>query len=100
MGRAAEKQLTIFTLWYLSVRYDENQLRAVPDMPYHSDKHLMSMLWSIVSKAADKSSKISAVTLPLSIFRVTLEIWHAYSPLHVDSNIHTIVPRLSPTICH
>ena len=68
MDRAAEKQFAIFTLWYLSVKYDENQLRAVPDMPYHSDKHLMSMLWSI---AADKSSEVSAVTLPLSIFRVT-----------------------------
>ena len=30
---------TIFTVvsWYLSVKYDENQLRAVPDMPYHTE---------------------------------------------------------------
>ena len=71
MGRAAEKQLAIFTLCYPSVKYDENQLRAVPEMPYHIDKRLMSLLWSIVSKAADKSSQVTAVTLPLSIFRVT-----------------------------
>ena len=66
-----KKQLGIFTLWYLSVKKDENQLSAVPDMPYHIDKHLMNMLWSIVSKAANKSSNVSAVTLPLSILRVT-----------------------------
>ena len=71
VGSATEKQLAIFTLWYLSFKYDENKLRAVPDMTYHIDKHLMSMLWSIVSKAADKSSTVSAVALPLSIFRVT-----------------------------
>ena len=72
MGSAAEKQLAIFTLWYLSVKYDENQLRAVPDMLYHIDKCLMSNgQYSVVSKAADKSSKVSAVTLPLTIFRAT-----------------------------
>ena len=27
-----------------SVKCDEHQLRAVPDMPYHIDKHLMCML--------------------------------------------------------
>ena len=71
MVSTAEKQLAIFTLWYLSIKYDENQLRAVPYMPYYSDKRLVSMLWSIVSKAVDKSSKVSAVTLSLAIVRVT-----------------------------
>ena len=45
---SAEKQLAVFTLWYLSVKYDENQLRAVPDMTYHIDKHLMSMLITVM----------------------------------------------------
>ena len=41
---AVEKQFAIFMVWCLSVRYDENQLRAVPDMPYHNDKRLIRML--------------------------------------------------------
>ena len=48
MGSAAEKQLAIFTLRYLTDKYDESQLRAVPDMPYHTDRRLMNMLRSIV----------------------------------------------------
>ena len=71
MGSAAENQLTIFTLWYLSAKFEEHQHSAVPDMLYHVDKLLVRMLWSIVSKQADKSSKICAVSLSLSIFRVT-----------------------------
>ena len=63
--------MAIFTLWYLSVKYDDNPLEAVPDMRYYINKRSTSMLWSIVSIAADKSSKESPVTLPLSIFRVT-----------------------------
>ena len=51
VGSADEKQLANFTLWYLLVKCDENQLKAVRDMPYHIDKDLMSMLWLIVSKA-------------------------------------------------
>ena len=31
VGSAAEKQLTIFTLWYISIKYDENRLRAMPE---------------------------------------------------------------------
>ena len=34
MVGAAEKQLTTLTFWYLSDKYDENQLRAVADIPY------------------------------------------------------------------
>ena len=40
-------------------------------MPYQIDNCLMRMLWSIVSKVADKSSKFNAVVLHLFIFRVT-----------------------------
>ena len=46
-----------------------NQLRAVPDIPYHVDKRVMRMSWSMVSKAVDRSSRVSAVTLPLSMLR-------------------------------
>ena len=65
----SEKQLPILTSCCLSVRYEVNQLRAVPDIPYHVDKRVMQMLWSMVSKAADRSSRVSAVTLPLSMLR-------------------------------
>ena len=43
VGSAAEKQFAIFMVWYLPVRYDKNQFRAVPDMPYHSDERLIRM---------------------------------------------------------
>ena len=43
VGSAAEKQFAIFVVWSLPVRYDKNQFRAVPDMPYHNDKRLIRM---------------------------------------------------------
>ena len=39
----------------------------MPDIPYHVGKRVMRMSWSMVSKAADRSSRVSAVTLPLSV---------------------------------
>ena len=65
----SEKQLPILMACRLSVRYGVNQLKAVPDIPYHVDKRVMRMSWSMVSKAADRSSRVSAVTLPLSMLR-------------------------------
>ena len=43
VGSAAGKQFAIFMVWCLQVRYDKNQFRAVPDMPYHNDKPLIRM---------------------------------------------------------
>ena len=68
MGSISEKQLPILMACRLSVRYEVNQLKAVPDIPYHVDKRVMRM-WSMMSKAADRSSRVSAVTLPLSMLR-------------------------------
>ena len=66
----SEKQLPILMACLLSVRYEVNQLKAVPDIPYHVVKRVMRMSWSMVSKAADRSSRVSAVvTLPLSMLR-------------------------------
>ena len=65
----SEKQLPGLMACLLSVRYEVNQLRAVPDIPYHIDKRVMRMLWSMVSNAADRLSRISIVTLPLSMLR-------------------------------
>ena len=56
----SEKQLPILMACRLSVKYKENQVRTVPDMSYHFDKRLMRMSWSVVSKAADSSSRVSA----------------------------------------
>ena len=66
----SEKQLPIVMACRLSIRYEVNQLRAVPDIPYHVDKRVMRMSWSMVSKAADFSSRVSAVTLQLSMLRL------------------------------
>ena len=65
----SDKQLPILMACRLSVRYKVNQLRAVPYIPYHVDKRVMRMSWAMVSKAADRSSRVSAVTLPLSMLR-------------------------------
>ena len=70
VGNMSEKQLPILMACCLSVRYEVNQLRAVPDMPYHVDRRVMRILWSMVSKAADKSSRVKAVTFPLSMLRL------------------------------
>ena len=64
VGSMSEKQLPILMACHLSMRHEENQLRAVPDMLYHLDNHLMRMSCSMVSKAVDRSSMVSAVTLP------------------------------------
>ena len=65
----SEKKLPILKVCRLSVKYEVNQLSAVPDIPYHIDKRVMRMSWSMVSKAADRSSRVRAVTLLLSILR-------------------------------
>ena len=70
VGNMSEKQLPILMACCLSVRYEVNQLRAVPDMPYHVDRRVMRILWSMVLKAADRSSRVRAVTFPLSMLRL------------------------------
>ena len=70
VGNMSEKQLPILMACCLSVRYEVTQLRAVPDMPYHVDRRVMRILWSMVSKAADRSSRVRAVTFVLSMLRL------------------------------
>ena len=64
VGSISEKQFPVLMACRLSVGYEENQRNAVPDMPYQVDTHIMRMSWSIVSNAADRSSRFRAVTLP------------------------------------
>ena len=63
----SEKQLPVLMACRLSVRYGVNQLSAVPDIPYYVDKRVMRTSWSMVLKAADRSSRVSAITLPLAM---------------------------------
>ena len=67
----SEKHLPFLTACRISVRNEVNQLKAVPDIPYHVDKRVMRMSWSMVSMAADRSNRVSAVTLPLSMLMFT-----------------------------
>ena len=65
----SEKPLPILMACCLSIMYEVNQLRAVPSIAYHDDKRVMRMSWSMVSKAADRLSRVSAATFPLSMLR-------------------------------
>ena len=69
VGSMSEKQFHILMACCLSVRYEVHQLRTAPSIPYHVDKSVLRMSWSMVSKAADRSIRVSAVTLPLSMLR-------------------------------
>ena len=53
-------------LWYLSVKYARSQLSAFPVTPNQSSSLLSRIVWSMVSKAIERSSIVSAVTLPAS----------------------------------
>ena len=74
MGSVSEKQLPISVACRLSVRHEENQRNIVPYLSYQIDKHLMRMSLSMVSNATDRSTMVSAVTLPLSMLRL-MSLW-------------------------
>ena len=46
-----------YDIWY----------KAVSDIPYHSDVRLIRKVWSMVSNAVARSSRVRTVALPLSI---------------------------------
>jgi hypothetical protein len=54
------------TVCVLPRRYDANQSSAEPEIPYSVLRRESKILWSIVSKAALKSSKVSIDTFPSS----------------------------------
>ena len=56
----------MITVWDLSDRQEDNKLRAVDDIPNQCCKRWVKILWSIVSKAADRSSSRRAVECPAS----------------------------------
>ena len=64
----------VITVWNLSDRKENNKLRAVDDIPNRCCKRWVKILWSIVSKAADRSSSRWAVECPASS-EARMSIW-------------------------
>ena len=62
-----DKQSPSLILWHFPVRYDSNQSSAFPVTTNQSSTLLKIILWSMVSKAAERSWKVSVVTLPAFI---------------------------------
>ena len=55
------------TGWCLFFKLEEKQILVSPDFPYQSESLFVDVAWSMVSRAANKSSDVRAVTSPLSI---------------------------------
>ena len=71
-----DKQSSSLILWHLPVKNNSNQLSAFPLTPSQSSSLFKRIVWSLVSKAAERSSNVGAVTLPASIdARISLWIW-------------------------
>ena len=54
------------TNWYLLVRYEWNHLSTGPESPRQCLSLFKRMVWSTVSKAADKSKKMNRTVIWLS----------------------------------
>ena len=54
------------TVCCLSNRYDLNHERGVPEIPKTCSRRDRRILWSMVSKAADRSRSVRIEILPLS----------------------------------
>lgn len=67
----SDKDLPILTDWNLFDRYVWNHLRAVYVKPNQDVRQLSNILWTIVTKAADKSSNMRAVGTPFDNDRWT-----------------------------
>ena len=66
-GEEEEAELLITTHWFLSGRYDQNHWRAVERMPKTVSRRKRRIWWSIVSNAAERSSKSRTEILSSSI---------------------------------
>ena len=65
-GTMSDKSCPILIAYHLSIMKKMNSI--LPEM--HIDKRLTRISWSVMSNAADRSSRVSAVTLPLSRLRL------------------------------
>ena len=68
-GIGDDKEPFILTDWFRPDIYDLNQFKIVLEKPNHEDKQSNNLRWSIVSKAAERSSKTSAVGRPCAKFK-------------------------------
>ena len=66
-GDGSEEWESIRTDWDRFWRYEEISCNARPEIPKEVDNLLRRIVWSIVSKAADRSRSIRAETCFLSM---------------------------------
>ena len=86
-----DRSVSHFTRKQRDDRYDLNQLRTEPWIPNQDERRVIKMSWSIVSKAAKRSSRqrhdifcdpIAAVE---AIIRIGWNKFRQLVPLHVES---------------
>ena len=79
------------------LRYDVNQLRTEPWIPYQDERRVIKMSWSIVSKAAERSSRqrhdifcdpIAAVE---AIIRIGWNKFRQLVPLLINKDVSLIM---------
>ena len=70
-----------FTLCVLSWRWDLNQASAAPRMPATTSRRSSRMVWSVVSKAAERSKRTTRLPTPAS--RPLLMSWILSSAVSV-----------------
>ena len=68
-GARSEEPESVWTNWFLSVRYKVIRSRAGPRMPKVEESLVSRMAWSMVSKAADRSRRMREVTCRFSTAR-------------------------------
>ena len=80
-----ERSLSSLISWLLSIKImcEENQFSVWPESPYQFRSLIKSISWSMISKAADKSSKVRATTLPWST-AISTSLWIRRSAVSVE----------------
>ena len=69
-----ESEPSMCTCCCLFEMYDLNHWKTVPEMPKCTCSRSKRVEWSMVSKAADRSNSVRAVTLPLSMLHI-MSLW-------------------------
>ena len=90
-----ESDPSMWTRCCLFVMYDLNHCKTVPEILKCPCSRSKRVAWSIVSKAADKSNSVSAVTLPLSMLHI-ISLWILRRAVSVEWKRYTPI-TLYPT---
>ena len=80
-----DKQSPSLILWHLPVRHDLNQLSAFSVTLNHSSSVLKRIVWSIISKTAERAGTVSAATLPASIDD-RISLWNLRKAVSVETS--------------